>query len=449
MQIKNIILTGIIFIFSESSVTAQQPEYELIPFLKANGRWTYADAKTKKPMMDKDFQEAKLFSEGNAIVRDYNKMGVIDKKGNFIIPLKYEEIYHIKGKFISQTNTTGQKAAEHTAYELSPGGKEKLITYFFQDEPEKIIRFYSNKKYGYIDQNRKIVIPAIYSLVHNFVGNFARVNVGLYEGLIDTSGKMVIQPEYRELRYDPVSRLVFARNKEKLVGFLDSTGKKIIDFIFFDADYYFKGNYVNVVDENRNAGVIDKTGKIVIPLIYKFCYPVYNERIAVIKKEGNCGMIDLKGNIILPFEFDYIWDSEGNDPIIAFKNKLAGILNQKFQLVVPYKYTSIRSANPDVSTIRSTDSLIAQLDGKYGMIDITGKVIIPFEWDELNVFDWQRRLFQVKKGEKFGLLNAGNKLIVPVRYRQIYSYSNGWLYATNEFFETIYTDPEGHEFIED
>ena len=447
--VKPLPIAAYALLFAAGAI-AQPTEYDIIPFLKANGRWTYADAKTRKPVMKRDFEMASLFVGGTAIVRDFKKSGVIDRKGEFVIPLKYNDnIYRHSGRFITESNAAGKKADQHTAYELFPGGREKLITYFYREQPEIRTPHNADRKYGYVDRNGKVVIPPTFDFADGFSGNFATVAVKGMLGLIDTNGRIVVNPQYLELRYDPRIRLAYAKNQQKLVGFVDSTGRTVVDFKYRQADYHFKGDYIVVEDEDERHGVVDLNGRVVVPLQYAACFPVLNRRAVVRHKEGKYGMVDFQGRTLLPFEYDFIWDSEGDAPIMASKGGKAGLLDRDFKTLLPFRYESIGSADTDAYPVGTKDTLIVRLDGKYGVIDISGKALIPLEWDGLKAFDFKRGLFEVKRGEKVGLYNLRNEAVVPVKYRQIDSYVDGWLLAMNEFQETVYTDPAGFEFVED
>lgn len=62
-------------------------------------------------------------------------------------------------------------------------------------------------------------------------------------------------------------------------------------------------------------------------------------------------------------------------------------------------------------------------NGKCGLIDSSGKVIIPFEFDD--VLSFKNGLAPVKKNGKWGFIDSKNKLILPYRYDGASSFING------------------------
>ena len=54
---------------------------------------------------------------------------------------------------------------------------------------------------------------------------------------------------------------------------------------------------------------------------------------------------------------------------------------------------------------------IAKLRGKVGQIDISGNVVIPFEFDEIKYFD--HGFSSAKKNGKYGIINENGETVVP------------------------------------
>jgi len=65
------------------------------------------------------------------------------------------------------------------------------------------------------------------------------------------------------------------------------------------------------------------------------------------------------------------------------------------------------------------------LKGKWGLIDISGKTIVPFQYDDF--LNYEDSIAGIRKGKKFGIIsmNTGKEL-VPVRYDQLIDYDQGW-----------------------
>lgn len=145
----------------------------------------------------------------------------------------------------------------------------------------------ANYKQGYLDENGKVVISAQFTRARAFQNGVASVqleNKGLY-GLIDKSGKWIVQPKY----YEPViftSDRALATVKDAkgkyFVELIDLTGKVIKKMPEVEWDYPYTG-----FDENGICSVhlvlptgrlcralMDKTGKVIWKSDpFDYCFP--------------------------------------------------------------------------------------------------------------------------------------------------------------------------------
>jgi hypothetical protein len=81
-------------------------------------------------------------------------------------------------------------------------------------------------------------------------------------------------------------------------------------------------------------------------------------------------------------------------------------------VVVPFTYQMIESYSDELKVAP------AKKDDKFGFIDQTGKVVIPFMYQDA----WPTGNFlAVKKDGKWGLVDVNNKIILPIEYASISS----------------------------
>ena len=57
-------------------------------------------------------------------------------------------------------------------------------------------------------------------------------------------------------------------------------------------------------------------------------------------------------------------------------------------------------------------------DGKYGVVNSKGQVIVPFEYDYISSYN--QGLAIVAKNKKKGLVDVNGKMVIPVMYEDIY-----------------------------
>ncbi len=161
--------------------------------------------------------------------------------------------------------------------------------------------------------------------LYPFEYGYAQVKVEMEDGrilwgIINPSGDYVIEP-----KYDYICAL--------------SNGYFLVD-INTDDKSYGDGEY-----QPSRKGVINKAGEVVVPIIYcELHYDCEEKTFTALSQDGRWGIIDFNNNVILPF---YIC-----------------------------KYLQSK----DINGLH----IIEQHDGKHGAIDASGKVFIPFIYDDLN-----------------------------------------------------------------
>lgn len=93
------------------------------------------------------------------------------------------------------------------------------------------------------------------------------------------------------------------------------------------------------------------------------------------------------------------------------KNGRWGIEDEKGNVIVPFEYDEIKFAKKGNFNIKKK--------GKWGIADKTGVVIIPCEYDE--EFNFGESMY-VKKSGRWGIIDDKNKAIIPFEYDEILTY---------------------------
>ena len=289
--------------------------------------WGYIgmDGKLKIPYK---FLQAAVFNDEVAYVKDENgNFGYIDKSGNYIIKPTYDEAHHFtsgyakvknaKDKRYSLIDKTGKvigkydeicihydgtiiasrSKVEYKDFDYkNPDHYPSIYYKIDQEENEQLIptdelgiknivipiinvefpMLYksSDGKYGYIDENFNIIIPAIYDLATEFCNGVAHVgdrDLNTY-ACIDETGKILYkEPSYGALNNSFVEGLAVVEDEETyLKGFIDKTGKRVIPCKYTEIGFFSEGvSYVKEI--NGDSYYIDATGKkvIEIPNVYK------------------------------------------------------------------------------------------------------------------------------------------------------------------------------------
>lgn len=119
----------------------------------------------------------------------------------------------------------------------------------------------------------------------------------------------------------------------------------------------------------------------------------------------------------LPYIYDRVSFFSSTIAIIQ-KDKKFGLAYCNGEIIVSPKYESIWALFGWV--IKPQVLLTVRNNNKYGVIDTTGKIIIPIIYDRLNkLFNYDNGLIAVSLNNKWGLLNSNNKQILPTNYSAI------------------------------
>ncbi len=119
-------------------------------------------------------------------------------------------------------------------------------------------------------------------------------------------------------------------------------------------------------------GIINMKGEVVVPLEYRSLRP-YGKVVKATKDELN-GYVDWNGKVVIPLEYDQISDYRKGLMFVK-KGKKYGAINQKNEVVIPLIYEKLPW------TYNGHDLIKAKKNGKWGYIDKTGRVKIPFKYD--------------------------------------------------------------------
>jgi len=216
----------------------------LIPYRKVD-KWGFCTPE-KKILIDCIYQEVKFFSEGYAAVKLNEKWGFINENGIVVIPLHYENVtsfynelatvvldgifYDVdtKNQLMIKPNKLGYQwkfnEAIGLAYEQKIGSVtsikdasnmslreadshslvylekyksdelDKIETYLIENDDDLITKKHGMNairrkgKYGYMDSENRIVIPAVYDDINPFEENLAKVKLNGRFGYINKEG---------------------------------------------------------------------------------------------------------------------------------------------------------------------------------------------------------------------------------------------------------------------
>ncbi len=433
------------FDYEEMSVFS----YGLTP-AKKNGKYGYINRNGEVIIPFQYNTETHFYPSGLAIAQKNDKFGFIDTLGNEVIPIIYDKVDQ------SMTDTIVIAFRNNKFAFFSNKGKQ-MTDFVFDEIEEPFITingrdkttFFNNglalvrkgKRIAYLDSKLNEVVPfGQYNDGEPFNNNrLAIVSKNGRYGVIDAYGKPVVRKEYNLIehpkRYSDESEL-FVAKKGRYFQVLDKNARPISEmniknytwdsYRFTDKkdniDNYYPQDYfkniliVETID--HTAYVLNEDGTILIPAEYQRIEE-FKGKIAIAKKENKYGLIDFNNQIISPFIYDTIWTGRFFDYYVVSQNGKYGLIDETGNILLECKYQDISPCyyNED-------NRYIVKNNGKYGIIDKRGNVIIPIEYDGIsNWVEYSPPEHFVIKNKKHGLISREGKIYLPTVYDELRFYS--------------------------
>ena len=159
-----------------------------------------------------------------------------------------------------------------------------------------------NDKFGYIDKNGDGVIATQYEKAYSFSGGVALVyDYGQY-GYIDKKGDVAIPFQFKNA--GTMSEGLAWVNKDGKYGYIDTSGRLAIDYQYDEAGAFYDG--LAVAKKDGKWGFIDKNGTPVIDFQYESCQ-AFSNGLAKVMTSCMIQYIDKKGTVIKQTYREKVW----------------------------------------------------------------------------------------------------------------------------------------------
>ena len=184
-------------------------------------------------------------------------------------------------------------------------------------------------------------------------------------------------------------------------------------------------------------------------------------------RDGKFGIINSKGEEIIKAEYDnilivpdptqdvFLYNENLN---LANKTYTSGVINkQGKKLFTEYdRVDALQSIDSNVNVIYSTKVLKFHKDGKYGLINFSGTVLVDAIYDDIECLPKTTNVLVTVKNSKKGLIDAAGSVIIENEYADISlltsNYENGFVvkndsgkygvitFAKKKVLDTIYSE---------
>ena len=445
-----------------------------------------------------DYQISEVNSYQYLQYSDNGKYGVIDKQGNIIISAEYEKVVipnPEKDIFVCYEKN------ENTKIFNSNG--ETIFTKYDKVEPIKLkniasvlcyekstLKYEKDGKYGLIDFQGKEITKNIYNSIENLQGVEGKLLVSKDNkfGVINIKGKELVKTKYDNIKSDG-----YYFEKENNVktgyivsnttddgykyGYINYRGKKLLDTKYNEIIRIsdIEGIYL-IASDNGKYGLYQDSNNIIK---HEYQSIIYNDiGLLMLEKNKQYGMSDLKGNIKVEIQYtdieirgiyiyasklneNSVFDTNGNKIDINFNKSLyeTGNENYRISTIVNNNITYYGIEDKEGKNLVSEsyefieyaygDYFIAKnKDGKSGIIDYSGKVMMDFKYDLVQTIK-NKNMIQTlnSKTNQTQIYSPNLKVICKMKNARIDNEDNYIKVYNNELER--YFDNQGNEIEPD
>ncbi|MEM6263322.1 MAG: WG repeat-containing protein [Bacteroidota bacterium] len=416
-----------------------------------------------------------------AIVSRNGKEGIIDVHGKEIVPAIYESVGTFKEGMVAVERRENDESKSKWGF-YGRDGMLKVPFMYDLARPfaEGLAPVQLEGKWGYVNLEGELQIACKYNLASLFFGGKAIVKLGDRNGIIDTSGNWTVDlPSFDTAEILTENMLAISHNKKW--GVITLKGEMIIEPMY-DSLRWIEGvgcMVKNVQGEDLmgeaiyQVGIITLDGQEVIPMRYRSIGSPFYEGVAPFEVSDPAdpeylntkfGLLHISGKVVCPPVYDSATPLIDGISIVSIKKKGAthphnpyrydevfGAINKNGDVVIPLIYSSLRpiffentlliaSMGPLKSggymhLNRETLAIKNHADWpRYGMIDLRGSVIVPFDYGHIEPLENEYLLVRLAEYQKYGVISLSNQVIIPFQNAKIESLGKGL------FFEKLAED---------
>jgi len=268
--------------------------------------------------------------------------------------------------------------------------------YIDPDFSDRLARFRSGGKFGYVNRSGKEIIPAAFEGAADFSGGVALVIQGGRYGFIDSTGTFVFKPQF------------------------DSVGKFVGDFV--------------VVGLGGKYGVVHRGGETILPCEYDSVrvqtpeeWDYYQtigfkaDDLAVIYAGKGEEYVEYYSFIVRPdgsSASERVAGSVGlfYDGLASFSlGDKTGFLGPDARIAAIPQYAEVLPFSGGRAWVRNAEG--------WGIIGRRGEVVVPPRYDRCELIDASTAVVREKTSGKCGLVSSAGAVIVPCEYLNIERYS--------------------------
>lgn len=241
--------------------------------------------------------------------------------------------------------------------------------------------------------------------------------IGDYWSLLDAEGQVIeekyvfaVQPFYEGLA------LVFSPDEGDISsGFINEAGDLITGFDFYFGGKFFSDGLCSVrFAENKLYGCINSEGEIVIEPKYEIL-DNFSEGLACFGAEGKVGYINTNDEIVIAPIYDAAGAFHEGRALVKAENGLYGYIDTSWNMVIEPVFMYASYFSDGLARVETTDN-------KWGYIRPDGSFAIEPVYSYAEDFQNGYAVVGIDSGkyDPWGLIDASGNVIIPIEYDYLY-----------------------------
>ena len=301
------------------------------------------------------------------------------------------------------------RAAKRDKYELNSSDNYEYV--YPTDFRKGKSLVFLHGKFKLINHKAETIREFDFDTIEQFENGLAKIKKGNLYGFLDSDYNYVITPKYNEA--EVCANGLIRIGIDGLFGFASKKGEIILKPVFKNLDSFKEG--LAIIYNGKQYGYIDSNYKLVIPFSYTSAEP-FSKGLALVSHKNRFGIIDKKNINTVPCKYNSLEILKDTLALVTLNGRY-GIINNRDKIYIPIKYDTLYLLFlwPDVfaCTLNSRTDIYSK-----------GRKIFTVDKDE--AFDFNDRyiletnnytfdLTLIKNG-KSGFVNSNGKLLIPCKY---------------------------------
>lgn len=417
----------------------------LVPFRSDDGLYGYRELFSGHIIVYPCYTEARNISEGFAEVFRGNLQGIINKKGEEIIPCEYEEIVGRPPYRFACLKKNGLWAPFNRSLICKNDSCDELTkmrknTFDFKYEEvtwrEGAFIMKKDGFWGIMDENNNWFTPFEYDSWHQPDEKGSLICLHHKDGynvLFDISQRWpIVEEEFNYwVGYERKDGLRFVSTDEGR-GLVNKDWKVITPCKYSDIGPFVDGLAMVAIELgtcSHRYGYINTSGEEVIPCRFDSASD-FSEGIAYVggydhDKKIYGAFINTKGDLL--FEVPRTWDYNKHpfvDGLVVFiperDRSHFGYIDKTGKRITPLdKYQYLNRYEKNYNNVYLNGLRLISKDNLFGFMDKSGHEVVPPQYSDVRTCTERSDRLFVKKDDKWGILGPDGSLIVSCSYQWI------------------------------